>query len=129
MEYYKIKPTKSPLLEKSFLLAVEIVKLSRYLMNDKREFVLGRQILKSGTNPGAMTREAVYAQSGKDFIHKLEIAQKELNETAYWLQLLLVTDTISKDQYTPIYNLNHEVKRMIKSSILTKKKNLGLLKK
>jgi four helix bundle protein len=73
------------------------------------------------------SRVAAHAQSGKDFINKLEIAQKELNETAYWLQLLLATNLISKDQYHPIYNLNHEVKRMTRSSILTKKKNLGLL--
>ncbi|MFT5166654.1 MAG: four helix bundle protein [Saprospiraceae bacterium] len=104
-----------------------MVKLSRYLIEEHKEFVLSRQILKSGTNPGAMTRAAAHAQSGKDFINKLEIAQKELNETAYWLQLLLATNLISKDQYHPIYNLNHEVKRMIRSSILTKKKNLGLL--
>jgi four helix bundle protein len=127
MYNYDPEKSKSPLLKKSFLLAIEIVKLSRYLIEEHKEFVLSRQILKSGTNPGAMTRAAAHAQSGKDFINKLEIAQKELNETAYWLQLLLATNLISKDQYHPIYNLNHEVKRMTRSSILTKKKNLGLL--
>lgn len=127
MNNYEPEKPKSPLLEKSFLLAIEIVNLSRYLIEEHKAFVLSNQILKSGTNPGAMTREAVHAQSGKDFINKLEIAQKELNETAYWLQLFLATNLISKDQYNPIYNLNHEVKRMVKSSILTRKKNLGRL--
>jgi four helix bundle protein len=75
--------SKSPLLDKSFLLAIEVVKLSKFLIKEHKEYVLSRQILKSGTNPGAMTREAAHAQSGKDFINKLEIAQKELNETAY----------------------------------------------
>ena len=121
------KKPKSPLLEKSFLLAIEIVQLSQYLVREKKAYVLSNQILKSGTNPGAMVREAAHAQSGKDFINKLEIAQKELNETAYWLQLLLATNIISKEQYTPVSNLNFEVKRITKSSIITKKKNLGLI--
>ena len=127
MYKYEFEKSKSPLMDKSFLLAIEVVKLSKFLIKEHKEYVLSRQILKSGTNPGAMTREGAHAQSGKDFINKLEIAQKELNETAYWLQLLLASNLISKDQYKPIYNLNHEVKRMIRSSILTRKKNLGLL--
>ena len=127
MKKYSFRPDGNPLLDKSFLLAIEIVKLSKYLMAEQKAYVIGRQILRSGTNPGAMTREAAYAESGKDFIHKLAIAQKELNETAYWLKLLLASNLISKDKYTPIYNLIHEVKRIIKSSIITKKKNLGIL--
>lgn len=76
-----------------------------------------------------MAREAVHAESRKDFIHKLAIAQKELNETTYWLQLLLATDYISKEQYDPIMNLTQEVKRMINRSIATKKRNLSLRSK
>lgn len=129
MENFSSRTTKSPLLEKSFLLAIKIVDLNRYLIREHKEYVLSKQILRSGTNPGAMTREAMHAQSGKDFINKLEIAQKELNETSYWLQLLLATNFISKDQYTPLFNLTQEVKRMVTSSILTRKRNLGLLNK
>ncbi|HLV40790.1 MAG TPA: four helix bundle protein [Brumimicrobium sp.] len=70
--------------EKSFLFAIGIVKLFKYLTNEEREFVLSKQLLRSGTSVGAMTREAEFAQTKKDFIHKFSIAQKEINETIYW---------------------------------------------
>lgn len=120
--------SKSPLKEKSFELALKIVKLCAQIKTDKKAFILSDQLLRSGTNPGAMVREAVHAQSGKDFIHKLEIAQKESNETLYWLELLFETKLIDSKQYQSVYNLTIEVKRMIRSSIITRKKNLGLLK-
>lgn len=109
--------TGSPLRDKSFQLAVEIVQLSKYIRSEKREFSLSDQILRSGTNPGAMSREAQYAESSRDFIHKLAIAQKELCETIYWLDLLLETNIISKDQYVPIRDLAHEVRRLLAHSI------------
>lgn len=118
------KTSRSPLKEKSFQLSVEIVKLSNELIKNK-VFVLGRQILRSGTNPGAMVREAQYAQSGRDFIHKLEIAQKELNETIYWLELLFASSLIEKNAYRKILSLTLEVKRMITKSIITRKRNLN----
>lgn len=73
--------------QKSFDFAVRIVKLNQYLTNDKKEFVLSKQILRSGTSVGAMIRESEHAQSKADFIHKLSVAQKEINETIYWLEL------------------------------------------
>ena len=76
----------SPLREKSFDLAIRIVRLNQFLTSQKSEYVISKQILKSGTNPGAMVREANNAESGLDFIHKLAIAQKELGETQYWLE-------------------------------------------
>lgn len=72
-----------PLREKSLKFAIRTVKLYRYLQDDKKEFVLSKQLLRSGTNPGAMIREAENAESISDFIHKLSIAQKETAETIY----------------------------------------------
>lgn len=70
---------ETPLSSKSFLLAVRIVRLYKHLTITKKEFVMAKQLLRSGTNPGAMVREADNAESGLDFIHKLSIAQKEVS--------------------------------------------------
>ena len=94
-----LKNTNDPLSEKSMKLAIRIVNLSRYLNSEKKEFVISRQISRSGTNPGAMVREAKNAESGLDFIHKLGIAQKEVGETQFWLELLFQTEYISKNEF------------------------------
>ena len=73
---------------KSFSFAVRIVKLYRHLCEAKKEFVLSKQLLRSGTSVGAMIRESEHSESKPDFIHKMAIAQKEINETIYWLELL-----------------------------------------
>lgn len=73
---------------KSFSFALRIVKLSQFLNKEKKEFVLSKQLLRSGTSIGALVREAEQAESKPDFIHKLAIAQKEANESDYWLELL-----------------------------------------
>lgn len=78
---------KSPLKKKIFLFAILIVNLYKYLTIEKKEYVLSKQLLRSGTNPGAMVREAFNGESDKDFIHKLKIGQKEIGETMYWLEL------------------------------------------
>ncbi len=82
------KKRRDPLGDKTFLFAIRIVKLHKYLKGEKQEYTLSKQILRSGTSPGAMVREAQNAESGKDFIHKLCIAQKEIAETQYWIELL-----------------------------------------
>lgn len=120
------KKKYGPLHEKSFQLAVRIVKLHKYLMNEKKEFAISKQILRSGTNPGAMVRESENAESGVDFIHKLSIAQKETSETQYWLELLFATEHLSESEFHSIHADTEEVMRLLRSSILTKKKNLGL---
>lgn len=79
-------------LEKSFNFAVRIVELSKHLVQEKREYVLSKQVLRSGTAIGALAREAQHAESKADFIHKLSIALKEANETDYWLLLLYKTN-------------------------------------
>lgn len=114
-----------PLKDKSFKLAVRIVKLCKYLMQEKKEFIISKQVLRSGTNPGAMVREAKNAESGKDFIHKLAIGQKEADETMYWLELLHATDYISQPEFQSLHTDTEEVLKLIKSSIKTKKRNLS----
>ena len=88
---------------KSFEFAVRIVKLYQYLCEQKKEFILSKQLLRSGTSVGAMVREAEHAESKTDFKHKMAIAQKEINETIYWLELLTATNYINKEQFESIF--------------------------
>jgi len=108
-----------PLKTKSYKLALEVVGIYKFLTIEKREFILSKQLLRSGTNPGAMVREANNAESKKDFIHKLKIAQKEVGETQYWVELLRDTKYISEIQFNTINSLSTEVMKMIRSSVLT----------
>lgn len=116
-----------PLKEKSFAFAVRIVRLNQFLIDTKKEFVMSKQIIRSGTNPGAMIREAKNAESDKDYIHKLSIAQKEIGETMYWLELLVETEYISQKQFKSIYDDATEIIKLLTSTIKTKKRNMGLL--
>jgi len=85
--------------DKSFAFAVRVVKLYQYLCEQKKEYVLSKQLLRSGTSVGAMVREAEHAETKVDFKHKMGIAQKEINETIYWLEILKETDYLTKDQF------------------------------
>ena len=89
-------------LEKSFDFAVRIVNLYKYLSGEKREYVLSKQLLRSGTSIGANVSEAQRGQSKADFLAKMYIALKEANETHYWMKLLYKTEYISKSQYESI---------------------------
>lgn len=109
---------------KSFLFAIRIVKLYKYLVDNKKEFVLAKQLLKSGTSVGAMIREAEYAETKIDFKHKLGIAQKEINETIYWLELLKETDYLTSEQFNSLNNDGVEILKLITSSIITVKSGL-----
>jgi len=115
---------KSMLKTKSFLFAVRIVNMYKYLCEEKKEFVLSKQILRSGTSVGAMVREAEHSESKSDFIHKIAIAQKEINETIYWLELLCETKYISKKEFESINIDAVELIKMITASIKTAKSNL-----
>ena len=106
--------------DKSFDFAVRIVGLFKYL-KDKNEFVLSKQILRSGTSIGAYVREALNAESKPDFIHKLSIAQKECDETLYWIELLFKSEIISKNEFDSINNKCTEILKIIKSIIITSK--------
>ncbi len=113
----------SILKEKSYAFAVRIVKLSRYLQSDKKEYVLSRQIIRSGTAISAMIREAEFGQSRADFISKMSIALKEANETDYWLLLLKDTEFISEKPYESINADCKEIIAMLVSTIKTAKSN------
>ena len=89
--------------EKSFAFALRVVKLVQTLENEDREWVLSRQLLKSGTSIGANVREARFAQSNSDFISKLSISLKEGEEAAYWLELLYAAEYIPKDEFDALY--------------------------
>ncbi|MCL1664898.1 four helix bundle protein [Elizabethkingia ursingii] len=111
--------------QKSFDFAVRIIKLYQYLSNDKKEFILSKQILRSGTSVGAMIRESEHAQSKSDFIHKLSIAQKEINETIYWLELFQATDYLSAQEFESINEDAVEIIKLITSIIKTTKNNIN----
>ena len=115
----------SPLCDKSFALAIRIINLYKHLKNERNEYVLCKQILRAGTSIGANIREAQRAESPSDFIHKLSIAQKELSETQYWLELLLQTDYLTNPEFQSLAADTSEVSKMLSSAILTKKKKLG----
>ncbi len=96
------KPKNDALSEKSFDFSLRIIRLFKYMKNEHKEYILSKQILRSGTAIGALVREAKYAQSKADFLHKLMIALKEANETKYWLELLWKSDYIDTKMYRSI---------------------------
>jgi len=106
---------------KSFQFAVRIVKLCRYLQNEQKEFVLTKQLLRSGTSIGANISESQQAQSRADFISKLSIALKESYETDYWLRLLRETDLLSPAEFQSIYADCQELERLLISIVKTTK--------
>lgn len=108
---------------KSYNFAIRIVKLSQYLQMERRECVLSKQILRSGTAVGALIREAEYGQSKIDFIHKLTISLKEANETEYWINILKDTGYIDNQLYESILNDCNELLKLLVASIKTAKQN------
>ena len=112
---------ESVLREKSFAFALRIVKLAQFLTRNEKEFVLSRQVLRSGTAIGALICEAQYAQSRADFINKLSIALKEANETDYWLRLLHKGEYITEVMYNSIKPQINELIKLLTSSIKTAK--------
>ena len=110
--------------QKTFNFAVRIINLYKYLVNEKREYVISKQILRSGTSIGANYREADNAESKKDFVHKLAISQKETDETIYWLELLNETRFIDEKNYKSIHKDAIEILKIIKTIIINTKKNM-----
>jgi four helix bundle protein len=108
---------------KSFAFAVRTVNLYRYLCADKKEFVLSKQLLRSGTAIGALVREADQAESRPDFVHKLGIALKEANETEYWLELLQETGYLTPREAESLLNDNKELLKLLTSIINTSKRS------
>ncbi len=111
---------------KSFNFAVRFVKLSKFLIESKKEFILSKQLLRSGTSVGAMIREAEHSESKADFRHKLSIAQKEINETLYWLELLKETEYLSIEQFESINTDAVEIIKIITAIIKTSKLNSSI---
>ncbi len=109
---------------KSFELAISGVNFYKHLVSEKKEFVMSKQFLRTITFVVANVREAVNAQSKLDFIHKLSIAQKECDESMYGLELLKETKYIEEKDFKTIYSQSTEVLKIIKSIIITTKKNL-----
>ncbi len=112
---------KSIIKDKSFVFAIRVVNLYKYLSETKKEFVLSKQVLRSGTAIGALVREAQNAESKADFIHKLAIAQKECDETIYWVELLKETNYLSSIEYDSMSMEATELLKMIRSAIITTK--------
>ena len=112
---------------KSFEFALRIVKLYKFLCLEKKEFVLSKQLLRSGTSVGAMIRESEHAQSKADFIHKLAIAQKEANESDYWLELLFQSDYLSENQFQSLKSDIVEINKILVSIIISTKQNMKKL--
>jgi four helix bundle protein len=108
---------------KSFAFAVRIVKLYKFLKTEQNEFVLSKQVLRCGTSVGAMVREAEHSESTADFVHKLAIAQKEINETIYRLELLKETDFLTDEQFESINADAIELIKLLTSIIKTTKLN------
>ena len=117
--------TDSIIKNKSFSFAIRIIKLYKFLVENKKEYILSKQLLRSGTAIGALVREAQNAESSADFVHKLGMAQKENDETLYWLELLFETQYLDEKEFISIQQDANELLKMIRSAILTsRRKNI-----
>ena len=116
---------KSIIFEKSKSFAVRIVRLYKYLCLNKREYVLSKQILRSGTSIGANIAEARCAISKKDFLSKIYIALKETAETLYWLELLYDTDFLTEKEYLSLVSDCNELRKMLSSTTKTTIQNIS----
>ena len=112
---------KSILKDKSKAFALRVIRLYKYLCEEKKEYILSKQLLRSGTSIGANIAEAFYGQSEADFVSKLSIAQKETGETMYWLELLHESEYLKRNEYDSIYSDGEELIRLLTSSIKTVK--------
>ena len=115
---------ESILKNKSYAFAIRVVKLSQFLQSEKKEFVLSKQVLRSGTSVGALIREAEFGQSKADFVNKMSIALKEANETEYWLSILKDTGYMDEKLFESMQSDCKELIAMLVSSIKTAKQNL-----
>lgn len=112
---------KNLLKEKSYAIAIIVVKLYQYMCNELKEYVLGKQVLRSGTAIGALICEGEFAQSKPDFINKMSIALKEANESLYWLNILHDTDSLTLEIYESLKTNNEEIIKLLIASIKTAK--------
>lgn len=121
----KIKNMKENVVQqKSFTLAIRIVELFKYLQNEKKEFILSKQILRSGTSIGANIEESIGGASDKDFLHKLTISYKEARETIYWLKLLHATHYISEKEFNSLHEDAEEICKILAKIQITLKSRI-----
>ena len=113
--------SESILKNRSYAFAIRVVELSRFLCNEHKEYVLSQQIIRSGTSVGAIIRESEHAESAKDFIHKLSIGLKEINETEYWLDLLFATGFIESKIYNSLKDDCIALLKLLTASVKTSK--------
>lgn len=116
---------KNIIKDKSYSFALRIVKMYRYLIAEKKEYVLSKQVLRSGTAIGALVMEAEHAQSRADFINKMNIALKEANETVYWLSLLKDSEYIDEQMFNSIFPEAEELLKILISIVKTTKQKNG----
>ena len=114
-------------MNKSYAFALRIVKLYKYLVYEKKEYVLSKQLLRSGTSIGALIREGEHAQSKADFLNKMNVALKEANETQYWIELLRDSSYLSFEESLSIYDNANELIRLLASIVKSTKQSLGTL--
>lgn len=112
---------KNIIKEKTFAFGKRVVRMCKYLEQDKKEYVLSKQLKRSGTAPGALVRESEHAESTKDFIHKLCVALKEANETDYWLHLVKEGEYITKEQFDSMWKDCDEIIRILVAILKTTK--------
>ena len=110
--------------EKSFLFAVRMVNLYKFLKKQHSEYVISQQLIRSGTSIGAIVREAEHAESLKDFIHKLSIGLKEANESKYWLELLVASEFITKKMFDSLNKDCEELLKLLTASVKTSKRKI-----
>ena len=120
-----LKRENNILLAKVDAYSNRIIRLYKYLKDVEKEFILSKQLLRSGTSIGANIAESQSAQSSADFIHKLEVALKEAKETHYWLEKLLVGEYINEVGYKSMSYDNIEIIKLLTSIIITKKRNMS----
>ena len=114
-------PEENIVLQKTKAFALRCIKLYKYMVDEKREFVISKQVLRSGTSIGANVKEALRGQSRADFAAKMNIALKEASETEYWLELLFETGYLEENQYKKLNNDCGAIRKMLISSCKTLK--------
>ena len=116
---------KNIVADKSYAFALRIINLYKHLVSEQKEYVLSKQMLRSGTSVGALIKEAEHAQSKADFLNKMNIALKEANETEYWLMLLKDSNYIDDKSYNLIKPDSVELIKLLASIVKSTKKNLN----
>ncbi len=124
IEFHLFDMKENLVKNKSFDFSIRVIKLYKFLAEDKREYVLSKQVLRCGTAIGALIRESEFAESKKDFIHKLSIALKEANETEYWLELLNKASYIDDTAFQSIQIDVKEILKILTAIINTSKQKI-----